>query len=119
MLTPYQIVSQLYERYPQPRSFGEDQLANILNGCLFSRKDIFIMGRPVVRDADGITDPWVRFDAPDTWFIQAAAVAPGVGLVKTFLTLAPFSLRWVTFARRDGPLRYYEFEKLCARLTRS
>ena len=117
-MTPYDQVAALYDRFPQPRTFCEDRLANIVNGYVISRREFFLMGRPVVWGHPEITNPWRRFNDPDCWFVQAAAVAHGISQ-NIFLTSVPFCLKWVTFARREGPLRLYNFQKLCAKMTPS
>lgn len=116
-MSPMDQIAELYRRFPQPRTFAEDQLANIVNGYVISRKDFFIMGRAVRRGHPEVANPWHRFSDPDCWFIQAAAIAQGISQ-NIFLTLIPFSLRWVAFAREDGPIRYYESARLCSTLTR-
>jgi hypothetical protein len=118
-MTPHGKVHSLYLQFPQPRTFHEDIEANISSGGhVFDTRDFFIMGRPVVKDHPQVTNSWHRFDSPDCWFVQAAAIAEGVSQ-DIFLTVIPYPLMWVAFGRNDGPLRYYNFSRLCEMLTRS
>jgi len=82
-------------------------MAHLQNGVVVSTPLHFLMARAVVRGAVGVDDPWQTFENPDTWLIWAAA-GPSAVSVKTFcLTMQPFPLRWVAWARRTGPLIYH------------
>ncbi|MEI6278311.1 MAG: hypothetical protein WCQ16_02865 [Verrucomicrobiae bacterium] len=106
-MSPIDRVRRLYGRFRQPRTFDEDLAAHLQNGVVASTPTHFLMARAIVRGAPGADDPWVRFDNPDTWLIWAAA-GPCAESVKTFcLTVQPFPLRWVAWARRNGPLIYH------------
>ena len=116
-MKPFKAVQKLYIRFPQPRSFDEDRSANAKNGHVINLPGVFIMGRPVVKDHPEVTNPWHRFTNPDCWYVQAAALAPGVSQ-DIFLTVIPYPLMWVCFGRNDGPLRYYKFSRICEMIAR-
>ena len=117
MTSPVKEIRELYERFPQPRTFEEDVAAHFVTGYLIATPEAFIMGRAIRKDANPalIADPWHSFDNPDTWLVWAAAGAS----VKTFLTFMPYPLTWIAWARRDRPLKFYQLSKLCAHLARS
>jgi hypothetical protein len=108
-MSPIDKVRKLYDRFPQPRTFAEDFEAHLQHGFVFSKPDCFLMARPVCKDAphDFLADPWHQFDNPDCWLIWAAAGSSAVS-VRTFcLTMQPFPLTWVAWARRTGPLKFH------------
>lgn len=76
-MTPVEQASELYARFPQPRTFREDLEAHLLHGYVFSTPDCFLMARPVSSHAtaEAISDPWHRFEPheQDTWLIWIAA----------------------------------------------
>lgn len=110
-MTPAQQIAEQYRRFPQPRPFLVDVAAHLETGFVFSTPDHFIMGRPVDRFAghDKIADPYHQFgkDEANTWFVYAFA-----GSSVNFLTYIPFPLRWVTWSRRNKPLRFYALDKI-------
>ena len=108
-MTAVQKVRALYERFPQPRTFEEDLEAHFCTGFVCSTPDHFVMARAVCRNAapELLANPWELFPDPDTWLIWAAAGLSAVS-VKTFcLTVCPFPLTWVAWARRNAPLRFH------------
>ena len=117
-MSPFESIKKLYRRFPQPRSFAQDLASYVQNGhVIINTPEIFIMGRACVRDHPEVTNPWHRFDHPDCWYVQAAALAPGVSQ-DIFLTVIPYPLMWVCFGRNDGPLRYYKFSRICEMIAR-
>lgn len=110
-MKPIARIRDLYARFPQPRTFEEDLAAHLQTGVVVSTPLHFLMARAVVRSAPGVEDPWQAFDIPDTWLIWAAS-GPSAVSVKTFcLTMQPFPLRWVAWARRKGPLIYHRIKQ--------
>jgi len=109
MITAIERARALYDRFDQPRTFVEDLEAHFRHGYVFSTPDHFLMARTVCKDAprEFLADPWHQFDNVDTWLIWLA-VGPCAMSVKTFcLTMQPFPLTWVAWARRTGPLKFH------------
>lgn len=120
-MTPFDQVAELYERYPQPRTFDEDICAHISTGYVVSTPEFFLMGRGVCRNAhlNAISDPRISFprDQQDTWLVYAFA-----GSSRNFLSFVPYPLTWAAWQRRGKPLRFHDFNaltKTCARVTHS
>lgn len=115
MPRPWKQVEALYARYPQTRPFAEDVLAHIRTGYVIDTPEYFIMGRGVRRDADSedIRNPLVSFPRheQDTWLVWAFA-----GTSQNFLTFVPYPLTWVSWSRRNGPLRFHKFDRLCSKI---
>lgn len=107
-------INRLYIQFPQPRTFEEDLAAYLEHGYVIERDGAFLMGRPIEREAphELQVNPCHRFENPDTWLVW---IAVGVS-VNTFLTMVPFPLSWVAWSRRGGPLKFYSFHRLCAKL---
>jgi hypothetical protein len=85
------------------RTFQEDLTLHLLHGYVFSTPEVFIMGRPVRRNAEHrlITDPTVEFFDPDCWLVHLAA-----GDIRQFFRYEPYSLPWLCW-QRANKLRFY------------
>ena len=114
-MTPFDQIADLYQRWPQPRSFEEDISAHIETGYVVSTPDFFIMGRAVNRGAslEFIADPWRRFarKEQDAWLVYAFA-----GSSRNFLSFIPYLLRWIGFQRRNHHLKWHDSDKLFQRI---
>ena len=108
--TPRQQVERLYERYPQPRSFAEDERLYRVTGYVIETDDVFIMGKAVYRDApeDAILCPHVAFNrwSSDAWFLHAMS-----GNLLSMYDAMPYPLPYVGWARRDGPIKWHLTEE--------
>lgn len=108
-------VEELYNSNPQPRGFTEDLEAHLQTGIVLSLPDCFVMARPVDLGApiELIGDPFYGFSTEESnaWYVWAF-----VGKVNSCLQVMPFHLKYVAFARNNGPLRYYDSEKLLRRI---
>ena len=113
VMTPRQRVADLYERFPQPRSFEEDERLHRVTGYVIENEDVFLMGRPVRHDVpvEAIQCPHVAFarEEQDAWFIWIFA-----GEIKLMLELAPYPLPLVGWSRRNGRVRWYRCEDALA-----
>jgi hypothetical protein len=97
---------RIYADGKSARTFEHDLILHLDNGYVFSTPEIFVMGRPVRRDAgvECIFNPeivWPR-DECDCWHIYLMA-GSGAALVG----LMPWWLPWVSM-ERDGRLRFHE-----------
>lgn len=105
MKTPYEKAREVYEREPCKRSFEEDMRLHMLGGFVFSRPDLFIMGRPVVSlaEAGRIVDPAYHFEwgLCDCWHVHLCA-----GNIVRAFALMPWPLPLVSFERKND-LRFY------------
>ena len=105
-MTPRERVKILYEQFPQPRSFEEDIRLHRVTGYVLDHPDIFLMGRPVRREApmEAIVCPHVSFprSQADAWFIWAMA-----GKLTLVWTTAPYELPYVGWIRRNRQVRWY------------
>ena len=99
----------VYQQEPCARTFAEDLSLHFYCGWIISTPAVFLMGRPVRRDApyEQLTDPAVTFEQPDCWWIYLAA-GKGVG---EFWRHEPYPLPWIGWERRNTP-RFYERERL-------
>lgn len=100
-------------------SFRDDLEAHLLNGCVFSTPDFFVMGRPVSSSAPEalILDPWHAFPAADCdgWLIYLAA-----GNWRQAVALLPHPLPrigWERGARGRG-LRWHSLSRFKSALDR-
>jgi hypothetical protein len=107
-MTPTQEIQRLYREYPQPATFRQDIMAYAVFGYVIARPDLFVMGRPVCRDADpdDIATPWVHFDKPDSWLIYAFS-----GSSRNMLDFIPYPLQWIGFQRRGNPLKFNDYNR--------
>ena len=114
-MNPFDQIAELYERFPQPRTFDEDIAAHISTGYVVSTPEFFIMGRAINRDAsaEDIGNPWHPFprEHQNCWLVYAYA-----GYSQNFLTFLPYSLSWVAFQRRGKPLKFYDSHTLFRRI---
>lgn len=78
--------------------FGQYVEQYMNNGYVFSTPDVFLVARPVMRDADAelIADPLYPFleHEIDAWFVAIAAGDP-----RLFWTFCPFELDYVGYQR--------------------
>lgn len=110
--SPLERIRRVYESEPCARTFEEDLWLHLAHGYVHSTPGLFVMGRPVRRQADyrDITNPAHRFTDPDSWWIHAAA-----GDVALLPVLLPYHLPWIGWERSNIP-RFHLTErvlKLC------
>ena len=111
-MTPRERVQELYQRFPQPRSFEEDIRLHRVTGYVIETADVFVLGRPVRHDVpvEAIVCPHVSFawEVCDAWYIWALA-----GNIKRMLEivdeLGPLPL--LGWARRNGVIRWHPYEE--------
>jgi hypothetical protein len=93
-----------------PRTFEEDLIAHLMHGFVFSRPDIFLMGRPVISTAsrEDIVNPWYKFKSADCdcWHVYLCA-----GNAAKALDFVPFKLPLVSF-ERGNKLRFLRFTSI-------
>jgi hypothetical protein len=115
-MKPIQQLRELYQKNPQTGGMLNHFMAHLETGYIFSNPEFFVMGRAIKRDAPwcDITNPWHSFprEEQDTWFIFAFAGRTSQNL----LTYFPYPLTWVAWSRRNKPLRFHPFERLCHRI---
>ena len=108
--TPYEIA-----RTKRPEMFEEELRAHLRWGCVLSTPQAFLMGRPIVKDAEHIlqADPWHRFppEEVDCWIVWLFA-----GDLAKVMSMVPYRLPWLAWARRDGPLRFFRFDTVLAKV---
>jgi hypothetical protein len=99
-------VYRLYDKYPQPRAFEEDEDLYRVSGYVIETPEVYIMGKAVKHDApiECILHPGVCF-APsvcDAWFLHAMA-----GDIRAMYSAMPYFLPLVGWARRDGQVHFH------------
>jgi hypothetical protein len=106
-VTPRERIAELYLRYPQTRTFEEDIRLHRVTGYVLDHPDIFLMGRPVRREApmEAIICPHVSFSRSqaDSWFIWAMS-----GKLSLVWETAPYELPYVGWIRRNRRIRWYD-----------
>lgn len=116
-MIPSEVAASLYGPDGIPGSFRDDLNAHLHHGFVVSTPDAFAMGRPVARVAPHRlhADPWFEFppESCDAWMIWLAA-----GEVGDLWRLFPYELPWVGWARRQGNLRWYEFNRFQSSLAK-
>lgn len=106
-MTPLERVLAMYERDLPDYDFWQDVQAFCRVGVVASTSYHFVMGRPIERDNPQPWNHYALYDNPDTWFIWAAA-GPSAESVKTFcLTIKPYHLKYIAWARINKPLRFH------------
>lgn len=113
-ITPYQQIEDRYRAHPQQEPFVNYVVHHHRHGFVFSRPDLFVMGRAVVRHAptEAIRDCRVLFqrESADCWHIFAAA-----GDMRRMWQVAPWPLPWFCWSRLHDPLselQFYESSRL-------
>lgn len=104
MMTSYQRAARVYELEPCARTFAEDVEWHLANGFVFSRPDFFVMGRPVVSQADpALVVGLHRFPSVvcDCWHVYLHA-----GNMARAWDMLPWELPLVSF-ERGNVLRVY------------
>ena len=114
MTTPYERAILVYQQEKCARPFEVDLALHLAHGYVIAMPDVFVMGRPVRRDApvDEIHDPAKTFDLPDCWWVWLAA-----GNLARILDLEPFPLPYYGFERDNEP-RFYRREQLIRHVER-
>ena len=104
--------ARVYARETCANTFEHDLFCHLALGYVFSTPDYFIMGRPVNHTAPEhmILDLRCVHDQPDAWLVWLAC-----GKIACFNDIAPFSLPYIGFQKRNK-LRFYEADKLLSRL---
>lgn len=96
------------------RTFLEDLTLHLRHGYVVSIPGMFLMGRPVCKDApyEQLTDITHRFESPDCWFVWLAA-GPHPSVIVQCM---PFHLPYVMWERNNRP-RVYSTHRLIHALT--
>ena len=105
-MTPYEQAVLVYACEPCARSFEDDLRLHMMYGYVVSTPDVFLMGRPVEKNADEtlIKDPAYKFYNPDTWLVYLAA-----GDMAKFFDYEPYPLPWMAWERQNV-LRFHRRE---------
>ena len=100
---------EVYQRESCARTFNEDLSWYLEHGFVFSRPDLFMMGRPVSQYAgyDAITGLF-KFNskACDCWHVHLFA-----GNIAPAFQFMPWSLPWISF-ERNNELRFWRMENM-------
>jgi hypothetical protein len=104
-----QEIERLYERYPQERTFAEDEWLYRKTGHVIETGEVFIMGKAVYIGAnhEEIVSPYVSFlkISQNGWYLHAMA-----GNLLSMYDAMPYHLPYVGWARRDGPIKWHLVE---------
>ena len=99
-LSPVEKAAGVYKSEPCARTFREDLEAHLLCGYVYSSPGVFMMARPVVKEAseDLIVNPWHQFDKQqcNAWLVYLLA-----GDMKEAWDKRPFDLEFIGFERRN------------------
>lgn len=109
-MTPFESAKAVYEKEVCARDFWTDLTLHHMHGFVFTTPDFFVMGRPVVKEADPgmIIDPSVQFArrACDCWHIYLFS-----GDMKAAWDRLPWELTFISLERRNE-LRFYKLEEI-------
>jgi hypothetical protein len=109
-VTPVDQIRAMYADVMPERDFAADVLAYMQVGVVVSNPLFFLMARAIDRDEPHEWEPYHVYEKLDCWFVWAAA-GPDAVSVKTFsLRQAPYPLKWVSWSRRGGPLKFHLFK---------
>lgn len=113
-MTPLEQAMHVYETEACPRTFTEDLALHLRNGYVFSLPEVFVMGRPVNREAQArdIVHPAFTFAHCDCWHVYLIA-----GDWLKAIPFIPYPLPWFSW-ERDNVLRFYPATKLLAKARR-
>lgn len=107
-------IDQLAAFYGDPDEFTRDIHAHVLNGYCYITPDNLALARPICRSwtREDYSDPFRiagLTEKADCWYVWAA-----IGDVDFLLSLIPYPLEWIAFARRkhSGHHRRAKFYKL-------
>lgn len=113
-ITPYERMEQAYKQHAEDGYLQWLIQCHALNGFVFIRPDLFLIGRPVTRSADtqSIIDPRYKFDwgKCDAWYVHACS-----GNMARAFELMPFQLPFIAMERlppRKSVLRFYRTERI-------
>jgi len=105
-MTAFEMAREVYRWEECARSFGEDLNLHLAHGFVFVTPDVFLMARPVIKNApkDQILSPWIQFPRADCWHVWLAA---GHGALAVLANYEPYPLPWISF-ERNNRLRFYK-----------
>jgi hypothetical protein len=111
-MTPYEQMAKLYSEHPQPWSFERYVDWYMKHAFLFSTREFFIMGRPILKGQQlgHHFQDWTIPENPDCWYIHGMA-----GDVAKVWSIMPFHLPWIAFHRLRGgklELQLMPFDRL-------
>ncbi len=105
-MTPAEQAAAVYDREDCQRTFRQDVELHMLHGYIFSTPDVFVMGRPVNKDAPHslIVDPSHVFPREqwNCWLLYLAA-----GRLGDFWRWEPFPLDFIAWERKNVLRIYY------------
>lgn len=97
-------VAEDYGRLVPGRNFPQDLILHLDHWYVVSTPEIFVMGRPISRNAthEQLADLLYRFDDSDTWFIWYAQ-----GSMGAVIAAMPYWLPFVGWYRQQYGLKFY------------
>jgi len=108
--SPFEEARAVYADGRSARSFEHDLILHLEHGCVFSEPEYFMMGRPVVWDADerDILNPEFVFprERADCWHVYLFA-----GDMARAWERMPWPLRKISF-ERGGRIKIFDTEQL-------
>lgn len=108
-MTPLDQLTALYASHSPERLIEHDIWHHLASGFVFSTPYVFAMGRPVCRYSklESIAD--ISHSYPrvmqNCWFVFA-----WIGPAQDVLKYLPYDLKWICWARRGKPIRFYELD---------
>lgn len=105
-MTPFETA---FTAYDDESRFWLDLHAHLATGYVHSTPEYFVMARPVLSSAPAveIANAWKTWPNPDAWFVWWMA-----GDMAACWRQFPFPLPLIGFARREGPARFYSFDRV-------
>jgi hypothetical protein len=104
-VNPYPEAKRVYQQELCVRSFEVDLDMHLRHGWVYSGPELFIMARPVRRDAPAelvvCPSAWWPSSECDTWHVYLFA-----GDLSKLERHMPFPLPWISFERKNE-LRFY------------
>jgi hypothetical protein len=105
-MTTRERVQDLYQRFPQPRSFEEDVELYHNSGYVIETREVYVMGKAVKHDApwEAIVNPQVSFarHVQDAWFLHAMA-----GSLRAMWEVKPYYLPLIGWSRRGRRIHWH------------
>ena len=105
-MTHRERVKTLYLRFPQPRTFEEDERYYRNVGYVIETREVFVMGKAVKHDApyEAIINPEVAFARIEqtAWFLHAMA-----GSLRAMWAVKPYYLPLIGWSRRGGRIHWH------------
>ncbi len=108
---------EIYAKHGGGRDCAVDIGLHLQHGFVFSTPEVLAMGRPVTRygHREHLADPSHVYPKgmQNCWLVWM-----WIGPAQDVLRYLPYRLRWICWARRGKPLKFYELDKVAQKWQR-